>query len=87
MVRASRGARGAAFAGLNSNEALDDPQARHLGILVETEHPVMGKFRTVHNPISFDGTRTSDVTAPPTLDEHGAEVRAELAKGRASAAQ
>ncbi len=71
----------------DANEALDDPQARHLGILVETEHPVMGRFRTVRNPLSFDGARTSEVTAPPTLDEHGAELRAELAKGRASAAQ
>ena len=71
----------------DSNEALDDPQAKHLGILVETEHPVMGRFRTVRTPLSFDGERTSDVMAPPVLDEHGAELRAELAKARVPAAQ
>jgi crotonobetainyl-CoA:carnitine CoA-transferase CaiB-like acyl-CoA transferase len=69
----------------DSNEALDDPQARHLGILVEAEHPVMGRFRTVRNPISFDGQRLSEVTPPPVLDEHGPELRAQFAK--ASAAQ
>jgi hypothetical protein len=47
----------------------------------------MGRFRTVRNPISFDGARPSEVTAPPTLDEHGPALRAELAKARASAAQ
>lgn len=71
----------------DSDEALDDPQARHLGILVEADHPVMGRFRTVRSPLSFDGQRLSDVTAPPVLDEHGAELRAQLAKARASAAQ
>ncbi len=71
----------------DSNEALDDPQARHLGILVETDHPVMGRFRTVRTPLSFDGQRISDVVAPPVLDEHGAELREQLAKARVSAAQ
>ncbi|MBL8835933.1 MAG: CoA transferase [Alphaproteobacteria bacterium] len=71
----------------DSNEALDDPQARHLGILVEAEHPVMGRFRTVRTPLSFDGQRISDVTAPPVLDEHGAELRAQIGKARVTAAQ
>ena len=30
----------------DSSEALQDPQARHLGIEVETRHPEMGRFRT-----------------------------------------
>jgi crotonobetainyl-CoA:carnitine CoA-transferase CaiB-like acyl-CoA transferase len=62
----------------DSDEALDDPQARHLKIQVEAEHPEMGLFRTVRTPLSFDGEPDLDVMPPPTLDEHGAEVREEL---------
>ncbi len=60
----------------DSREALQDRQARHLGIEVETRHPQMGPFRTVRFPASFDGARLSEVTAPPTLGEHDAEIRA-----------
>ena len=67
----------------DSDEALDDPQARHLDIAVETAHPEMGPFRTVRPPYSFDGAPDLDVTAPPTFDEHGAEIRAELVCRRA----
>jgi crotonobetainyl-CoA:carnitine CoA-transferase CaiB-like acyl-CoA transferase len=62
----------------DSDEALDDPQARHLKIQVEAEHPEMGLFRTVRTPLSFDGEPDLDVMPPPTLDEHGAEIREEL---------
>jgi crotonobetainyl-CoA:carnitine CoA-transferase CaiB-like acyl-CoA transferase len=64
----------------DSNEALDDPQARHLQIEVSAEHPEMGLFRTVRNPLSFDGEPDLDVVPPPTLDEHGDEIRAGLWK-------
>jgi crotonobetainyl-CoA:carnitine CoA-transferase CaiB-like acyl-CoA transferase len=69
----------------DSDEALEDPQARHLGIQVSAEHPEMGTFTTVRAPYSFDGEPDADVLPPPTLDEHGAEIRAELA-GRAKQA-
>ncbi|MDR3511951.1 MAG: CoA transferase [Caulobacteraceae bacterium] len=64
----------------DSTEALNDPQARHLGIQVETEHPVMGRFRTVRFPVSFDGEPLSEVTAPPTLGEHDQEIRAKAGR-------
>jgi crotonobetainyl-CoA:carnitine CoA-transferase CaiB-like acyl-CoA transferase len=67
----------------DSNEALEDPQAKHLRIAVEAEHPVMGPFRTVRAPYSFDGEADLDVLPPPTLDEHGDEIRAELAQRKA----
>lgn len=66
----------------DADEALEDPQARHLGIRVAAEHPEMGTFTTVRPPYSFDGAPDSDVLPPPVLDEHGAEIRAELAAGR-----
>ena len=61
----------------DSSEALEDPQAKHLGIQVESHHPTMGRFRTVRFPASFDGQRLSEVSAPPVLGEHNAQVRKE----------
>jgi crotonobetainyl-CoA:carnitine CoA-transferase CaiB-like acyl-CoA transferase len=67
----------------DSNEALEDPQARHLQIAVEAEHPTMGAFRTVRAPYSFDGQPDLDVLPPPTLDEHGDQIRTEVARRKA----
>jgi crotonobetainyl-CoA:carnitine CoA-transferase CaiB-like acyl-CoA transferase len=64
------------------SEALADPQAIHLQLTAAAEHPVMGLFRTVRSPVSFDGERALDVRPPPTLDEHGGEIRAELGRRR-----
>lgn len=64
----------------DSDEALEDPQAKHLRIAVETEHPTMGPFRTVRAPYSFDGEPELDVLPPPVLDQHGQEIRAEIAR-------
>jgi crotonobetainyl-CoA:carnitine CoA-transferase CaiB-like acyl-CoA transferase len=55
-------------------EVPDDAQARHLQLFVETEHPVVGPWRTVRSPISFDGERPLDLTAPPVLGEHNEEL-------------
>jgi len=67
----------------DSNEALEDPQARHLKMKVEARHPEMGPFTTVRGPVSFDGAASLQVRPPPTLDEHGAEIRAEVEAWRA----
>jgi len=58
----------------DTSEALEDPQARHLQLAVDTNHPVMGPWRTVRSPVSFDGERSLSVTAPPLLGEHDKEV-------------
>ncbi|RYX89038.1 MAG: CoA transferase [Comamonadaceae bacterium] len=55
-------------------EVPEDPQARHLQLFVETEHPSVGTFRTVRSPLSFDGKRSLDVTAPPLLGEHNDQI-------------
>jgi crotonobetainyl-CoA:carnitine CoA-transferase CaiB-like acyl-CoA transferase len=62
----------------DASEALASPQALHLQLLTQTEHPVMGSFRTVRSPVSFDGERTLEVQAPPTLGEHSAQIRSAL---------
>ena len=59
----------------DSSEALQDRQAKHLGIEVETRHPVMGSFRTVRFPVNFDNQRLSEIAPPPMLGEHNEDVR------------
>jgi crotonobetainyl-CoA:carnitine CoA-transferase CaiB-like acyl-CoA transferase len=70
----------------DASEALEDPQARHLELLVQAEHPTMGSFRTVRPPVTFDGARTTDVIPPPTLGEHNDEVLGPLRERLATAA-
>jgi crotonobetainyl-CoA:carnitine CoA-transferase CaiB-like acyl-CoA transferase len=60
----------------DSSEALEDRQAKHLGIAVETTHPTMGRFRSVRFPVNFDGEPISDIAAPPVLGEHDEDARA-----------
>ncbi|GGL94236.1 CoA transferase [Pseudooceanicola nanhaiensis] len=64
----------------DSDEALEDPQAQHLKIKVEAPSRELGTFTTVRPPYNFDGKPELDVTAPPVLDEHGDDIRAELAR-------
>ena len=46
--------------------------------MTSAEHPVMGLFRTVRSPVSFDGERALEVRPPPMLGEHSDEIRAAL---------
>jgi crotonobetainyl-CoA:carnitine CoA-transferase CaiB-like acyl-CoA transferase len=70
----------------DTSEALEDPQALHLQLTASAEHPVMGLFRTVRSPVSFDGQRALDVRAPPMLGEHNDEIRSALGTARTGAA-
>jgi crotonobetainyl-CoA:carnitine CoA-transferase CaiB-like acyl-CoA transferase len=51
-----------------------DPQAQHLGLFYDLEHPTAGKVRSVHRAIRADGSRETDFRPPPTLGEHTREV-------------
>ena len=62
----------------DTSEALLDPQALHLELTASAVHPVMGLFRTVRSPVSFDGQRSLVVRPPPTLGEHNDEIRQSL---------
>lgn len=64
----------------DADEALDDPQARHLGIKISAASSELGRFTTVRAPYNFDGQPETEVRPPPVLDEHGEEIRAELAR-------
>jgi crotonobetainyl-CoA:carnitine CoA-transferase CaiB-like acyl-CoA transferase len=59
----------------DSSEALEDRQAKFLGIEVEAQHPTMGRFRTVRFPVNFDGERMSEIQPPPTLGEHDDAIK------------
>ncbi|SMX44549.1 CaiB/BaiF CoA transferase family protein [Maliponia aquimaris] len=67
----------------DSDEALEDPQAQHLRIKTSVPSAELGTFTTVRAPYNFDGTPDTEVRPPPVLDEHGAEIRAELARRKA----
>lgn len=69
----------------DTSEALNDPQAIHLQMTTQAMHPVMGLFRTVRSPVSFDGQRALDVRPPPMLGEHNDEIRASLNRSPAGA--
>lgn len=56
-------------------EVPEDPQAKHLQLFIDTQHPVVGSSRTVRSPVSFDGERALDVAAPPLLGEHNTDFR------------
>jgi crotonobetainyl-CoA:carnitine CoA-transferase CaiB-like acyl-CoA transferase len=67
----------------DSDEALEDPQARHLRIKVSAPSSELGTFTTVRAPYNFDGEPELSVSPPPVLDEHGEEIRAELGRRKA----
>ena len=57
-----------------TNEVPDDPQAQHLQLFVDAPHPEGGHWRSVRSPLSFDGQRALDVSAPPVLGDHNAAL-------------
>jgi crotonobetainyl-CoA:carnitine CoA-transferase CaiB-like acyl-CoA transferase len=70
------------FAPINSvDKVVEDPQVRHLGIVVPVQR-AHGGAAAVRPPIQFDGERADSVLTAPLLDEHGAAIRAALARGQ-----
>ena len=63
----------------DTDEVPADPQAAHLQLFVDAPHPGRkdgAPWRTVRSPVSFDGERALEVTAPPLLGDHDAALRA-----------
>ncbi|MDQ0572172.1 crotonobetainyl-CoA:carnitine CoA-transferase CaiB-like acyl-CoA transferase [Variovorax paradoxus] len=58
----------------DTREAMEDPQARHLQLEVSAPHPEGGEWHTIRSPVSFDGERALEVTAPPTLGADNAAI-------------
>jgi crotonobetainyl-CoA:carnitine CoA-transferase CaiB-like acyl-CoA transferase len=63
------------FAPINRiDQVIDDPQVRHLGLIVPVEQAHQGG-RAVRPAIRFDETRAASVRTAPLLDEHGPAIR------------
>jgi crotonobetainyl-CoA:carnitine CoA-transferase CaiB-like acyl-CoA transferase len=62
------------------DEVVQDPQVRHLGLVVPVERAHGGK-QAVRPAVQFDGARATGVASAPLLDEHGADIRRALAAG------
>ena len=63
------------------NELADvvrDPQVRHNGMIVTTEHPSLGALDVTGVPLRFGRTPGSVRSAPPMLGQHTKEILAEL---------
>lgn len=70
------------YAPINTvDEVIDDPQVRHLGLIVPVES-AHGGGRAVRPPVQFAGARCRSVRAAPRLDEHGVAIRSALARGQ-----
>jgi crotonobetainyl-CoA:carnitine CoA-transferase CaiB-like acyl-CoA transferase len=62
----------------------DDPHVAARGMLVAVDHDGYGATPQVACPIKFTATPTNVFRPPPRLDQHGPELRAELAARQAS---
>ncbi|MBO4253311.1 CaiB/BaiF CoA transferase family protein [Streptomyces griseorubiginosus] len=58
-------------------EALTSPQAQARDMVVELDHPTLGRLRTVGSPLKLGQTPTRLHSAPPLLGQHTDEVLAE----------
>jgi len=59
----------------DTEEVINDPQVKQLQIQIKANHPEGGEWHTIRSPISFDGQRPLEVTAPPILGEANDEIR------------
>jgi crotonobetainyl-CoA:carnitine CoA-transferase CaiB-like acyl-CoA transferase len=55
-------------------EAIDDQQTRARGLIVQLEHPTIGKAKSIANPIRFSHTPVCYRWPPPILGEHTREI-------------
>ncbi|MBI4560756.1 MAG: CoA transferase, partial [Candidatus Rokubacteria bacterium] len=66
---------GVPAAPINSvDQVLSDPQVKHRRMVVEAEHPALGRLPTLGSPIKVDGHMEIEVRATPALGEHTGAV-------------
>ena len=67
------------------DEVFHDPHVLARDMVVEVEHPVAGRHRTLGTPVKLSETPGAVRRPAPTLGEHSGEIRAELAaRGKAA---
>jgi crotonobetainyl-CoA:carnitine CoA-transferase CaiB-like acyl-CoA transferase len=59
-------------------EALENPQVTARGLLLEVEHPRLGRRKYVGSPIALDGADRGSTRPPPSLGEHTDAILEEL---------
>lgn len=60
------------------DEVLADPQIQARGMLVEQDHPVLGKIKLPNLPFRFSDCDTTIRQVAPDLGQHNAKIAAEL---------
>ncbi len=69
------------FAPLNNiEEAANDPQARHLGMIVPVEGRIEGAKEAVRSPFTFDHQRPTSSRAAPLVGQHNDDIRHALGR-------
>jgi formyl-CoA transferase/CoA:oxalate CoA-transferase len=63
---------------LGIRDALAQPQTAAREMVVETEHPVLGKIPIVNRPVKFPGSPQPVPSAPPLLGQHTGEILQEI---------
>ena len=56
------------------DQVFADPQVRHLGVAAEVEHPKLGRYRIINQPVKLSRTPARLVTATPERGAHTDEV-------------
>lgn len=69
-----------ALAACQLDEVLDDPHLQATGFFRPRTHPDSGAFREMQPPIRFSADPDRELGFAPKLDQHGAEIRAEMAR-------
>jgi crotonobetainyl-CoA:carnitine CoA-transferase CaiB-like acyl-CoA transferase len=60
------------------DEVLNDPQIKSRGMVLEQDHPVLGKIRLPNLPFHFSGCDISVKQVAPELGQHNAEIAKNL---------
>jgi CoA:oxalate CoA-transferase len=58
----------------NVRDALNDPQVRHRKMVVEIDHPEIGTYEAIGNPVKSSIMDDGRFAPPPTLGQHTDEV-------------
>jgi crotonobetainyl-CoA:carnitine CoA-transferase CaiB-like acyl-CoA transferase len=64
------------------DEVLADPQIIARGMLVEQEHPILGKIKLPNLPFRFSDCDTSPRSVAPLMGQHNREIASDLGYAR-----
>jgi len=62
----------------NIDAVLEDPQVKARGMIVEQEHPVLGKIKLANIPFKFSDCDVTPRSTAPLLGQHNREIAAKL---------